>query len=253
MSSMMPRLLGESRADSDPVEVTKLGLTSVGNALMSPADFRSVVGADEDDWSRFAAYWDDLEPDRYAGELGTRRLRRYGHFSFKPADGVTEPMPHNTFVQPDDSNPLYIQVNRDFEPLTADFIRDHLLRSIFQLFGRLAAVLDDRSSWSVKVHPFRVDAAADGEGQPTPEGLHRDGVTLVTSLLVARHNAVGGESTVVDNNGHHLLTTTLSEPGTLLVGDDRRTLHGVSPIRPLDPRRPARRDVLVITFAPLQG
>jgi hypothetical protein len=36
----------------------------------------------------------------------------------------------------------------------------------------------------------------------------------------------------------------------MLLGDDRRTLHGVSPIRPLDPTRPARRDVLVITFAP---
>lgn len=52
-------------------------------------------------------------------------------------------------------------------------------------------------------------------------------------------------------DGRHLLSTTLSEPGTLLLGDDRRTLHGVTPIRPLDAAKPARRDVLVVTFAPM--
>jgi hypothetical protein len=50
--------------------------------------------------------------------------------------------------------------------------------------------------------------------------------------------------------GGQLLKTTLQEPGTLLFGDDRRTLHGVSAIRPRDPSRPAQRDVLVVTFAP---
>jgi hypothetical protein len=118
------------------------------------------------------------------------------------------------------------------------------------LLGRLATALDDVSEWSAKVHPFRVLASADGDGQPTPEGQHRDGVTLVTSLLVSRRNATGGESSVFDLDGHRLLTTTLSDPGTLLLGDDRRTLHGVSPIRPLDSAAPAQRDVLVITFSP---
>ncbi|MGH3542052.1 MAG: 2OG-Fe dioxygenase family protein, partial [Mycobacterium sp.] len=37
--------------------------------------------------------------------------------------------------------------------------------------------------------------------------------------------------------------------GSLLMGDDRRTVHGVSPIRTLDGSAPALRDVLVITFA----
>ena len=84
---------------------------------------------------------------------------------------------------------------------------------------------------------------------PTPEGLHRDGVTLVSSLLIGRRNAFGGESTVCDLDGRQLLATTLAEPGTLMLGDDRRTLHAVSPIRPIDGSGPAQRDVLVITFA----
>ncbi|MHA7651557.1 2OG-Fe dioxygenase family protein [Mycobacterium sp. ML4] len=53
-----------------------------------------------------------------------------------------------------------------------------------------------------------------------------------------------------DSSGRPLLTTTLAEPGALLVGDDRRTLHGVSPMRPIDGSGPAQRDVLVMTVAP---
>ncbi len=222
-------------------------LATTGVCVMPPADVARSLGVDEDVWTRFAAHWDELAPDPYAAELGIQRLRRYGHFTF--ADGVATPMPTGAFVQPHDSNPLYVERDRHFEPLTDAFARDPLLDGLLRLLGRFATALDDVAEWTVKVHPFRVVASADGDGRPTPEGLHRDGVTLVTSLLIDRRNAVGGESTVVDSDGRPLLTTTLTEPGTLLLGDDRRTVHGVSPIRPVDASAPAVRDVLVITFA----
>ncbi|MEW2159553.1 2OG-Fe dioxygenase family protein [Streptomyces sp. NPDC007189] len=50
------------------------------------------------------------------------------------------------------------------------------------------------------------------------------------------------------SSGAHLLTATLSEPGDLLLGDDRRTVHSVTPVHPVDPRLPAHRDVLVIAY-----
>jgi hypothetical protein len=225
-------------------------LTQVGTCLMEPAELNARLEVEPSAWTRFAAHWDDLAPDRYAAELGTRRLRRYGHFLFTAADGFAEPMPHDVFVQPEDSNPLYVATDRHFEPLTDAFAKDPLLEGLLKLVGRMATTRDDAPEWSAKVTPFRVLASADDEGRPTPEGLHRDGVTLVTSLLIGRRNAIGGESTVVDMEGRRLLSTTLCEPGTLLLGDDRRTLHGVSPIRPRDPAQLALRDVLVITFAP---
>lgn len=184
----------------------------------------------------------------YAAELGLQRLRRYGRYSF--VDGAATATPNRVFVQPLDSNPLYIDRDRHFEPLTDAFADDPLLPRLLTLLGNFADALDDVPEWVVKVHLFRVLTSADGEGQPTPEGLHRDGVTLVTSLLVRRSNAVDGESSVFDSAGNQLLTATLAEPGTLLLGDDRRTVHGVSPIRPVDAADPALRDVLVITFAP---
>lgn len=226
-------------------------LTAHGRYLMTPAELDGCLGVGSDDWRRFARHWDDLAPDPYAAALGTRRLRRYGHYLFSPADGSIEPTAHDAFVQPEDSNPLYVGRQRHFEPLTAAFAADPLLHDYLRLLSGMATMLDDIERWSVKVTPFRVLASAEnGGGEPTPEGLHRDGVTLVTSLLVARDNAEGGESSVYDMDGRHLLSVVLDEPGTLLVGDDRRSLHGVSPIRPRDPARPARRDVLVVTFAP---
>ncbi|WP_157847652.1 2OG-Fe dioxygenase family protein [Streptomyces violens] len=58
-------------------------------------------------------------------------------------------------------------------------------------------------------------------------------------------------------DGQPLLEATLGGPGDLLLGDDRRTLHGVSPIRTLDGHQPARRgrpgDVLVTTLVPAEN
>ena len=225
-------------------------LTQVGACLIQPADLNACLGIDGSEWTRFAGHWEDLVVDPYAAELGTRRLRRYGHFLFDPAEGDFKPTAHDAFVQPENSNPLYVGKDRHFEPLTDAFAKDPLLERVLTLLGRLALALDDVAPWNAKVTPFRVLASAGDEGQPTPEGLHRDGVTLVTSLLIRRRNAVGGESSVFDMDGNRIITTTLAEPGTLLLGDDRRTLHGVSPIHPIDPAEPAQRDVLVITFAP---
>ncbi|MFF9771629.1 2OG-Fe dioxygenase family protein [Streptomyces sp. NPDC014636] len=57
---------------------------------------------------------------------------------------------------------------------------------------------------------------------------------------------VGAGAAGPATGGEHAPTTTLSEPGDLLPGDDRRTPHSVTPVRPVDPALPAHRHVLVI-------
>lgn len=216
---------------------------------MPSADVSACVGADEDGWARFAAHWDDLAIDRYAAASGTNRQRRYGTFTLSGADELV-PQPHEAFVQPEGTHPVYRDVGRHLEPLTGAFIVDPVLRALVGLLGAMARSLDDQPEWTVLVHPFRVIATAHQDGRPTPEGRHRDGVTLVSSLLIGRENVIGGQSAVYEASGAPLLRTTLGKPGTLLLADDRRTLHEVSPIRPLDPARAARRDVLVTTLRP---
>jgi hypothetical protein len=236
---------------ADPVAGAAQQLVSAGVSLMPSFDLTRSLGAGREVWTRFGRHWEHLVPDPYAAELGIRRLRRYGHFAFR--DGVARRMPTGAFAQPDDSNHLYVGRDRDFAPLTDAFAEDPVLHGLMKLLGRVADSLDEVAEWDVKVHPFRIQSLADdpeaAEAHPTPEGMHRDGVTLVSSLLVGRRNAIGGESSVCDLSGRPLLSATLAEPGTLLLGDDRRTLHGVTPIRPIDGFGPAQRDVLVVTFA----
>ncbi|WP_067859511.1 2OG-Fe dioxygenase family protein [Nocardia shimofusensis] len=225
-------------------------LVARGVHLVPAAVTTSLLGVANETWERFRAHWDELGPDTYAAEQGTCRLRRYGRFAWSAATDRVRLLPRADFVQPENSNPLYIGVSRTLEPLTESFAADPVLRAALRLLGQVATALDDPAEWIAKVHPFRVIASEDANGLPTPEGRHRDGVTLVSSLLIGRHNAAGGESAVFDPDGRRLLTITLDEPGTLLLGDDRRTLHSVSAIRPVDRSHPAYRDVLVVTFAP---
>lgn len=243
----MTPISGDNRTDADPVAAAATLLTATGVAVMSALDLTRSLGVGREAWTRFARHWNDLAPDPYAAELGVQRLRRYGNYVWCGA--AWRVLPNRAFAQPDNSNPLYIGKNRDFEPLTDAFAEDPLLQSLMGVLAQAAAALDDAAEWDVKVHPFRVQSVAGSDGRPAPEGLHRDGVTLVSSLLIGRRNALGGQSSVCDVDGRPLLTATLDEPGTLLLGDDRRTLHDVSPIRPIDNSEPAQRDVLVITFA----
>lgn len=247
----------DNRTDADPVATAAQLVATAGACVMSPSDVGRSLGVGPAEWALFARHWEDLVADPYAAELGVTRLRRYGQYAFR--DGSMRPMSQSVFAQPDDSNPLYVGQDRVFEPLTDAFATDPLLHAVVKLLAQVAHALealddsDGPAAWNVKVHPFRTRSSPAesgfGDGLPTPEGLHRDGVTLVTSLLVGRRNAGGGESLVCDPDGRTVLTTTLAEPGTLLLGDDRRTLHSVSPVRPIDSSGPAQRDVLVITFA----
>ena len=67
-------------------------------------------------------------------------------------------------------------------------------------------------------------------------------------MLVGRENAAGGVTTIFDPARQPLGAFTLGEPMEAVFIDDHRILHGVTPIAPLRPGRPAFRDVLVITF-----
>lgn len=231
----------------DPVDDARTALASTGAHVIPPAVLRQRLQAHHARWTRFAAHWEDLRPDQYAVQSGTLRMRRYGRFLLARS-GTRRLQPHAAFRQPTNTNRLFPDAGRDFAPLTDAFVTDPILDALLSLLSQIAAGIEDAPQWITHVHPFRVIGSADSQGDATPEGRHQDGVTLVSSLLVDRRNATGGTSSVFLADGREVLTTTLSEPGTLLVGDDRRTWHSVSPIRPVVRHAPALRDVLVITL-----
>jgi hypothetical protein len=78
--------------------------------------------------------------------------------------------------------------------------------------------------------------------------MHRDGVDWVLVLMVRRENVASGETTIYGLQKRPLGSFTLTAPLDSALVDDSRVYHGVTSVVPLDPQRPAYRDVLVVTF-----
>ncbi len=120
--------------------------------------------------------------------------------------------------------------------------------------GTSAALLDPQSptpasrSWHIEIHQFRIEAKAGEKGQPTPEGMHRDGRDYVLVLLVRRANIKSGVTTIHNLDKKEVGSFTLTHPFDAALVDDARVFHGVTAVTPLDPKKPAYRDVLVVTF-----
>jgi hypothetical protein len=220
-----------------------------GFARVSAAEMSGLVGAEAlADWPSYAATWNDLAQDAYMADGGRYRRRRFAAFEVAP--GALARLPHQPHFQSLDYNRLNGGVERWFEPVTG-LIADHgLTRQIMELalgvFGGLSP--DPGLPWRAEFHQFRIEARAGEDAQPTPEGVHRDGVDWVIVMLVARENVAAGVTSIFDPAGKSLGAFTLTQPLDAVFIDDNRVFHGVTAIEPVDPSKPAYRDVLVVTF-----
>jgi len=200
------------------------------------------------DWDSFAASWNGLELDRHMADGGRYRRRRHAVYA-AGRDGPVERQPHQPHYQSRDYNRLNGGVARWFEPILPEIgsgaSLDTLLRFCRDLFGRLSPQV---ANWHIEAHQFRIEARAGEAGQPTPEGVHRDGVDWVLVLLVRRQNIASGVTTIHRPDGSPLGSFTLTAPCDATLIDDSRVYHGVTAVQPLDPAQPAWRDVLVLTF-----
>jgi hypothetical protein len=234
-----------NRGDVRTLSIAASGFEFVGGIAMRAA--LESVGSLAD-WGGFAASWDDLPVDPYLAEGRRFRRRRFAVFS-ADARGVVERQAHQPHVQTPEYNRLFGGIERWFEPMAAEIGSGPTLQTIVRFccrtFGELAPTA---RRWRVEVHQFRIEARADAPGQPTPEGVHRDGVDFVLVMLVNRDNIVSGITTVYDLAGGALGEFTLTDPFDATLIDDARVAHGVTAVTPLDPSRGGNRDVLVVTF-----
>ncbi len=198
-------------------------------------------------WDAFAASWDDLGLDTYMADGGRYRRRRHGVFAAGP-DGISR-RPHQPHYQSRDYNALNGGIARWFDPVTEAVEHSAafgaILRTCHLVFNTLTPGVPH---WLVEVHQFRIEAQPGQAGQPTPEGMHRDGVDWVLVLMVRRENIASGETTIHDLERRMLGSFTLAQPMDAAWVDDSRVYHGVTPVEPRNPAQPAFRDVLVVTF-----
>jgi hypothetical protein len=200
------------------------------------------------DWPAFAASWNDLAPDTYLAASGRHRRRRHATFSVD-ANGTIHRETHQPHYQSLQYNPLQGDIQRWFEPVLPTIADGDSLGRILgfcrDCFGTLAPVT---RRWHVEVHQFRIEARVDEAGEPTPEGVHRDGVDYVLVLLIDRENIESGTTTIHARDRRLLGSFTLTHALDAALVDDTRVFHGVTAVTPLDPGKPAHRDVLVVTF-----
>ncbi|RYC32407.1 hypothetical protein D3273_08425 [Lichenibacterium minor] len=223
--------------------------------VAGPAMARLVEAAGGADWDGYARSWDDLRPDRFMADGGTYRKRRFACFSVS-ARGLA-PKPQQPHFQAREHNPLNGGVARVFEPVLPAVAAHPMNRAIMSaclhVFAEATPPARRPAAWHAEMHQFRIEARPGENGQPTPEGLHRDGVDWVLVMMVRRQNVADGVSTIADAARRPVETATLAEPLDASLVDDHRVFHGVSPITAVDPSRPAFRDVLVVTFRAESG
>jgi hypothetical protein len=223
-------------------------LAEKGFVLRPGAIMRAALGPAWSGWDSFAASWNDLGPDRYMADGGRYRRRRYAVFTICGDQILRDP--HQPHFQASAYNRLNGGHDRWFEPVTPQIAEHPILRTLLvqlgEIFSPLLAQAPPR--WHAEIHQFRIEARAGMTGHPTPEGVHRDGVDGAFVMLVNRDNVSSGVTNLFDNDRTPLGHFTLANPGDAVFLDDARVFHGVTPIVPLDPGKPAVRDVLVITL-----
>lgn len=110
------------------------------------------------------------------------------------------------------------------------------LVAILRLMHRIVTDLTDPAvmpdTWHTEIHQFRIEAQGDSPGQPTPEGLHRDGVDWVMVVMIRRENVMSGETAIHDLQRTLVGSFMLDQPLDTAVVNDNRVYHGVTAVRP---------------------
>ena len=232
------------------MDQVKIELQEKGFVFCPGSMMRAWLGSAWDEWESFAVSWNNLLEDRHMADGGRYRRRRYAVF-----DATTDRIvraPHQPHYQDKTYNQLNGGLDRWFGPV-APAVGDHpivqaLIRQVAQLFAAIMCPDELGNHWHVELHQFRIEARADAPGRPTPEGAHRDGVDGAFVMLINRDNVASGVTQIFNSDMAPLGHFTLRDAGDAVFLEDARILHGVTPIVPLDPKRPGIRDVLVITF-----
>jgi hypothetical protein len=224
-------------------------LREAGFTFESGASMRARLGAERlADWDAFAASWDGMPLDTHLPEGHRYRRRRHATLSAKAGERTARREAHAPHYQARAYTQLVGGIERWFEPVDQAILAgptfQRVLGFCLETFGALVPGAD----WHIECHQFRIEARSGAAGLPTPEGVHRDGVDFVLVMLVARENIASGTTTVHDPSGRVLGSFTLAAPLDAALVDDHRVQHGVTAVEPLDPAKPACRDVLVVTL-----
>lgn len=222
-----------------------------GYSLLRASDLRM---SDElrQSWLSLSIDYADLPADEYLPGGARYRFRRYGRFRFSPLTGELTRLPHNDYFQSAAINRVTGGIIRKFAPLLDTTFDNPFLRELIR-FDFAQFPLEDaqwKQDWEVQAHLIRVAADLSEQGQPTPEGIHRDGAAYVAVHLAELVNAKGGEVSIYDDDRQLLTTFRLEQVLDSYLFNDAILWHAAAPIAPTDPAHGAIRSILTFDFHP---
>lgn len=199
---------------------------------------------------RFCAWWERLVHDENFRLYTHRERRILRYFASGSGNCAMQLNPSTDFV----SGATYaVPYQRGTNALTyaeEGFITDRLLQQILHFdlaVSRATSPLSE--SMDIDIHQFRIKATS-GQSKPTTSGIHQDGYDLVFMHFINKHNAFPVISEVFDRaeEAGLQLRKELGQFMETLIVDDRRCWHRASALRQKDLRKPAYRDVLIVSF-----
>jgi hypothetical protein len=208
----------------------------------------AIAGTPVGDDPVFLDSWNRLEQDQYMADGGRYRKRRHATYAVTGAGQRARRMPYQPHYQTVDYNPLNGGVARYFAPILDDLQQSVTLAALLEFGNQVFSQISGNQQWHIELHQFRIEARDGRLGRPTPEGVHRDGVDFVLVVMVRRVNIDSGATTIFDLDNRLVGEFTLRNAFDMVMVNDRRLYHGVTPITQIDADQEAFRDVLVITF-----
>jgi len=202
-------------------------------------------------WEKLRAEYPDLPADEFLPGGARYRFRRYDRFYYLPSTGELHVLPHEDYFQAEDINTVTGGIIRRFAPLTEETIHNPFLHALIA-FNFEQFPLEDEAMreqpWQVDAHQIYVKSQPGKVGQPTPEGIHRDGAEFVTVHLAALRNAEGGLVSVYDDDKNLLESFQLEHILDSYLFNDAILWHGVTPIHSVDGVNAAERGILTFDY-----
>jgi hypothetical protein len=208
----------------------------------------AIAGAPVGNDPVFLDSWNRLEQDQYMADGGRYRKRRHATYAINGTGQRAQLMPYQPHYQTVDYNPLNGGVARYFAPILDDLHQSITLTALLEFGNMVFSQISGNPQWHIELHQFRIEARDGKLGKPTPEGVHRDGVDFVIVVMIRRVNIDSGATTIYDLDNNLVGEFMLRESFDMVLVNDRKLYHGVTPITQLNVDAEAYRDVLVITF-----
>lgn len=192
------------------------------------------------DLEHLQASFPKLPADPYADD--GLRSRRYSRFKMTE-NGTLERRRHKDFMQTSDINDYVGDVDRQYEEVEDNVMKDE---AFVEMFKQFIARTGMSQSSVIECHQIRWHCNNNIK-MPAPEGNHKDGFDYIAMFLINQKNIDGGEIMVFPEKVSPPVFKKRLDAGEFVVLDDKAMYHNASPLVPTVNSDGGYWDLIVLT------